>query len=146
MEAIQYPFPITTRISISKKRRIRLPKFLGVPVPFVLVEDTRAEQPWLGLCGLDSLVGLNAECGSLRVVAEYWTMRPTIPMAVCDRHALLSDSAIWLVTVNSWIEVWSESVWQTEINAPQLCSAGGKCRSKSMLSCSSRSTSITLPP
>lgn len=117
MVTIQYPYPIATRISISKERRIRLPKFLGVPVPFVLVEDMRADQPWLGLCGLDSLAGLNAECGSLRVVAEYWTMRPTIPMAVCDRHALLSDSAIWLVTVNSWIEVWSESVWQTEINA-----------------------------
>ncbi len=120
MEAVQYSYPIATRISISKERRIRLPKFLGFPVPFVLVEDTRADQPWLGLCGLDSLAGLNAECGSLRVVAEYWTMRPTISMAVCDRHALLSDSAIWLVTVNSWIEVWSESVWQTEISCA-LC-------------------------
>ena len=77
MVTIQYPYPIATRISISKERRIRLPKFLGFPVPFVLMEDTRADQPWLGLCGLDSLAGLNAECGSLRVVAEYWAMRRT---------------------------------------------------------------------
>ena len=116
MVTIQYPYPIATRISISKERRIRLPKFLGVPVPFVLVEDTRADQPWLGLCGLDSLARLNAECGSLRVVAEYWTQRPKIPKAVCDMHGLSVNKAIWLVTMGNVIEVWSESSWQTMIS------------------------------
>jgi len=111
MKTIQYPYPIATQISISKERRICLPKFLGVPVPYVLVEDERTDQPWLGICGLNSLVRLRAECESLRVVAEFWTGRPTIPKQVCDRYALPSGSGIWLVAMNSGIEIWPESVW-----------------------------------
>lgn len=108
METIQYPNPIATRISISKDRRIRLPKFLGVPVPYVLVENTAAEQLWLGLCSLDSLASLNAESSSLRVVAEYRTQRLAIPKQLCDRHALSGHNAIWLIAVKSWVEIWSE--------------------------------------
>lgn len=106
----QYPYPIATRISINKERRVCLPKFLGVPVPYVLVENTRADQPWLGICGLDSLARLSGECESLRVVAEYRTCRPTIPKMICDRHALSGHDAIWLIAVNSWVEFWPEGI------------------------------------
>lgn len=116
METTRYPYPIATRISISKERRIRLPKFLSVPVPYVLVEDTRADQLWLGLCGLDALARLHAECGSLRVVAEYSTCRPTIPKAVCDRHGLSANLSCWLVAMGDVVEVWSELSWQTMIS------------------------------
>lgn len=115
MVTIQYPYPIVTRISISKERRIRLPMFLGVLVPYVLVENDRTEQPWLGLCRLDSLASLNAECSSIRVVAEYWTQRPTIPKAICDRHCLSANEIIWLATTGNVIEIWSELSWQTMI-------------------------------
>lgn len=115
METIQYIFSIATRISISKERRIRLPKFLGAPVSYVLVENVRTDQPWLGICGLDSLASLNAECCSLRVVAEYRTEQPTIPKAVCDTHGLSANEAIWLVTMGNVIEIWSELSWQTMI-------------------------------
>jgi hypothetical protein len=113
MNTIQYPYPIATRISMSKDRRIRLPKFLDVPVPYVLLENTQANQPWLGICGLDSLAQLRAECESLRVVAEYWTSRPTIPKIICNRHALSGHEAVWLVAVNSWVEAWSECTFLT---------------------------------
>ncbi len=115
MKTIQYPYPIATQISISKDRRIRLPKFLGVPVPYVVVENNWAEQPWLGLCSLDSLASLIAECSSLRVVAEYSTQRPTIPKAVCDRHYLSANETIWLATTGNVIEIWSELSWQNMI-------------------------------
>lgn len=115
METIQYPYPIATQISIGKDRRIRLPKFLGVPVPYVLVENNWAEQPCLGLCSLDSLASLNTECSSLRVLAEYWTPRPTIPKAICDRHCLSANETIWLATTRNVIEIWSELSWQTMI-------------------------------
>jgi len=116
MEVVQYPYPIATRISISKNRRICLPKFLRVPVPYVLVESERAEHPWLGICGLDSLALQREECEFLRVVAEYRTGRPTIPKVVCDRHDLSADVAIWLMATSNWVEIWSDSLWQTEIN------------------------------
>ena len=106
---------IRDRISISKERRICLPTFLGVPEPYVLVEITRTEQLWLGLCSLDSLASLNAECCSLRVMAEYRTQRPTISKAVCDMHGLSANEAIWLVAMGNVIEIWSELSWQTMI-------------------------------
>lgn len=115
METIQYPYPCAIQISISKDRQICLPKFFGVLVPYVLVENDRAEQPWLGLFSLDSLASLNAECSSLRVVAEYWTQRPTIPKAICDRYCLSANETIWLATTGNVIEIWSELSWQTMI-------------------------------
>lgn len=116
MKTIQYPYPIATQISISKDRRIRLPKFLGISVPYVLLENKRAEQPWLGLCNVDSLALLRAECESLQLVAEFRTCRPTIPRPVCDRHSLSDQTNIWLVTIKSWIEVWPDSAWQNQIS------------------------------
>lgn len=115
MKTIQYPYPIATQISISKERRICLPMFLGVPVPYVLVEDARTEHPWLGICGLDSLALLREECESLRVVAEYRTWRPTFSKAVCDKHGLSVTLPIWLMTMGSWVEVLPESTWQAEV-------------------------------
>ena len=114
MEAVQYPYPIATRISISQDRRIRLPKFLRMSTPYALVEDTRIDQPWLGICGLDSLKRLKEEYDTLRVVAEYRTRRPTIPKSICDRFALLNGSAIWLVASGIWIEILPESAWMVE--------------------------------
>lgn len=113
MPTIQYPYPIATQISISKDRRIRLPKFLGVPIPFVLVESTRAEQLWLGICGNDSLPKLTAEYDSLRVVTEYRTCRPTIPKAVCDRYLLISQEGVSLIALDSWVEIWPGLVWES---------------------------------
>lgn len=118
METIQYPYPLAARISISKERRIRLPKFLGISVPYVLLEYKRAEQLWLGLCSLDSLALLRAECESLQLVAEFRTFRPTIPKAVCDRHRLSDHTNIWLVAIKSWLEVWPDSAWQANITFP----------------------------
>lgn len=120
MVTIQYSYPIATRISISKERRIRLPMFLGVPVPYVLLENAPADQPWLGICGLDSLAQLRAECESLRLVAEYRTGRPTIPKIVCNKHGLSANVAIWLMTTRNWVEIWSDSSWQNEISSALL--------------------------
>ena len=75
-------YPIAVSVAMGKNRRIRLPKFLSIPVPYVLVEDTRAEQHWLGICALDVLERLMAECVNLRLVAEYRSSRPTIPETV----------------------------------------------------------------
>ncbi|HQV12848.1 MAG TPA: hypothetical protein PKW52_16030 [Nitrospira sp.] len=108
-------YPIAVSVAMGKNRRIRLPKFLSIPVPYVLIEDTRAEQHWLGLCALDALERLMAECANLRLVAEYRTSRPTLPKAVCDGNALHDSGGIWLVAMGSWVEIWSGSVWQTEI-------------------------------
>lgn len=116
MGTIEYPFPIATRISISKKRRISLPKFLDVPMPFVLLETKQADQLWLGMCSLDSLEVLSAGCSSVRVLAEFRTHQPTIPKSVCDRHRLLDHTNIWLVTTKSWIEVWPDSAWQNHFS------------------------------
>ncbi len=113
MEAVQYSCPIAKRISISKERRIRLPNFLGARIPFALVENTQAEQLWLGICGNDSLAKLTAECDGLRVVTEYRTCRPTIPKAVCDRHQLIVQEGVWLIAFDSWIEVWPALVWES---------------------------------
>lgn len=108
-------YPIAVSVAMGKDRRIRLPKFLSIPVPYVLIEDTRAEQHWLGICALDALAQLRAECESLRVVAEYWTCRPTLPKAVGDENALHDSGGIWLVAMGSWVEIWSGSIWQAEI-------------------------------
>lgn len=116
MEAVQYSYPIATQISISKNRRICLPKFLCIPIPYVLVENEQADKQWLGICGFESLAQLRAECEYLRVVAEYRTGRPTIPKVVCDRHDLSADVAIWLMATANRVEIWSDSLWQTEIN------------------------------
>lgn len=111
----QLKYPVAVRIAMGKDRRIRLPKFLSIPVPYVLVEDTRAEQHWLGICALDALERLMAECANLRLVAEYRTCRPMLPKAVCDENALHDSCGIWLVAMGRWVEIWSGSVWQAEI-------------------------------
>ena len=108
-------YPIAVSVAIGKDWRIRLPKFLSMPVPYVLVENSQPDQPWLGICGLDSLAQLRAEREILRVVAEYWTCRPTIPKMICDTHAPSGGKTIWLVAMGSWVEIWSGSIWLAEI-------------------------------
>lgn len=110
-------YPIAVSVAMGKDRRIRLPKFLSMPVPYVLVESSQPNQPWLAICRLDSLAQLRAECESLRVVAKYWTCRPTIPKMICDTHVLSDGKAVWLLAVSSWVEIWAESTWQTATDA-----------------------------
>lgn len=106
-------YPIAVSVAMGKDRRIRLPRFLEIATPYVLVENALAGQAWFGFCALDSLAHRMVECDSLRVIAEYRTRRPTIPKAACDRHGLLGSTSIWLVSTGGNIEVLSESAWQT---------------------------------
>lgn len=84
---IRYPIAIQT--AISRERRLRLPEFLKIPAPFVLVENSLPEQLWLGICSIDFWAKITAEYDDgLRMLAEYRTYRPTIPNAVCSKHCL----------------------------------------------------------
>ena len=38
-------YPIAVSVAMGKDRRIRLPKFLSIPVPYVLVENSQPDQP-----------------------------------------------------------------------------------------------------
>lgn len=107
-----FRYPVAVSVAMGKDRRIRLPRFLEIATPYVLVENVQAGQAWLGFCTLDSLLLRVPECNSLQVVAEYRTRRPTIPETTCDRYGLSGNMAIWLVGAGSTIEVLSESAWQ----------------------------------
>lgn len=107
---IRYPIAIQT--AISRERRLRLPEFLKIPAPFVLVENSLPEQLWLGICSIDFWAKITAEYDDgLRILAEYRTYRPTIPNAVCSKHCLQVDMPVWLVITRNWIEIFSDSVW-----------------------------------
>ncbi len=110
--------PIAFCVSISKDRRIRLPKFLVIPPPYVLIEKEQGHQAWLGICAADFLAKLTGECKSLRILAEYQTCRPTLPKAVFDKHGMSEKGPIWLVSTGNWIEFVPESAWQ--VNAPEF--------------------------
>lgn len=111
-------YPIAIQVWISKDRRIRFPKLLDVPTPYVLLENTQPDHLWLGICGVDSLATLTVECSNLRVVAEYRTCSPTIPKITCERHGLLEQKPLWLITTGSRIEILPELAWQAD--APEL--------------------------
>lgn len=109
-----FRYPIAACVTMGRDRRIRLPRFLEMATPYVLVENVQAGQTWLGFCRLDSLSHLMATCDSLRVVAEYRTCRPTIPEITCYRHALQENISIWLLITDSVIEILPDSACQAE--------------------------------
>lgn len=108
-------YPIAVSVAMGKNRRIRLPKFLSIPVPYVLVENPQPDQLWLAICRLDLLANLMAECDNLRVLAEYRTNRPTLQKFVCNRHGLIERAPIWLVSTKHLVEIFSEPVWNVEM-------------------------------
>lgn len=107
-----FRYPVAVSVAKGKDRRIRLPRFLEIATPYVLVENGLTGQAWFGFCALDSLAHRLVECDSMRVIAEYRTRRPTIPETACHRHGLSGNTTIWLVGAGSTIEVLSESAWQ----------------------------------
>lgn len=70
---------------------------------------------WLAILDAASLAKLTIDFGSrLRRVAESMSHRFELPAAVCEKYSLEAGRQVWLVGVDDYLEVWSDSAYQAQ--------------------------------
>ena len=116
----KYSAPIATKVAIDRRLRIRLPRCLQISAPFDLFEVSRGEEPWIGICEAGALAEVSKHGGAIEVLAQYWSQRLALPATLCQRSGFAHGTALWLVTVGSWVEVWPEMRW-LELFRRDLC-------------------------
>ena len=116
----KYSAPITAKVAIDRRRRIRLPRFLQISAPFILFEASGGAEPWLGICEVGALAEVSKHGEGIQVLALYRSQRPALPAMVSQRNGFAPGAALWLVTVGSWVEVWPEMRW-LELLQRDLC-------------------------
>lgn len=107
----KYSAPITAKVAIDRRRRIRLPRCLQISVPFILFEVSGGSERWLGICEAGALAEVSKHCEGIQALALYRSQRPALPATLCQRRGFAPGVALWLVTVGSWVEVWPEMRW-----------------------------------
>jgi DNA-binding transcriptional regulator/RsmH inhibitor MraZ len=120
VNALRFQYPIAVSATLDAKRRLQLPKSLGLSLPLVLVEWSGGHEIGMGLTHADSLPAMQHEGLAITVLRELDSMRPTIPKNVCDRHLLAASTRVWLLTEAHCIAIWAEAGWQANWNAIQL--------------------------
>ena len=116
----KYSAPITAKVAIDCRLRISLPRSLQISGPFILFEVSGGAETWLGICEVEALAEVSKQGEDIQILAQYWSWRPTLPARLCQRSGFAPGGAIWLVTVGSWVEVWSEMRW-LELFQRDLC-------------------------
>ena len=116
----KYSAPITAKVAIDRRRRISLPSWLQISVPFILFEASGGAEPWLGICEAGALTEVGKHGEGIQILAQYWSKRPALPATLGQRSGFAPGAALWLVTVGSWVEVWSEMRW-LELFRRDLC-------------------------
>ena len=116
----KYSAPITAKVAIDRRRRISLPRCLQISVPFILFEASGGAEPWLGICEAGALTEVGKHGEGIQILAQYWSKRPALPATLGQRSGFAPGAALWLVTVGSWVEVWSEMRW-LELFRRDLC-------------------------
>lgn len=109
----KYSTPIAVKVAIDRRLRISMPRCFQISAPFILFEASGGEEPWVGICEVGALAEVSKHGGDIQVLAQYWSQRPALPANVCG---FTPGTALWLVTVDSWLEVWLETRWQTNMD------------------------------
>ena len=116
----KYSAPITAKVAIDRRRRIRLPRCLQISAPFILFEASGGAESWLGICEAGTSAEVSKHSDAFEVLALYQSQRPALPAMVSQRNGFAPGAALWLVTVGSWVEVWPEMQW-LELLQRDLC-------------------------
>ena len=116
----KYSAPITAKVAIDRRRRMRLPRCLQISAPFILFEVSGGAEPWLGICEAGALAEVSKHVEAFQVLAQCRSQRPALPAKVCQKDGFVPGAALWLVTVGSWVEVWPEMRW-LELFLRDLC-------------------------
>ena len=107
----KYSAPITAKVAIDRRRRISLPRCLQVTAPFILFEVSDGDESWLGLCEAGAWAEVSKRAEGIQILAQHLSSRPTLPAEVCRKYGLGPDMALRMVTVEYWVEIWSERRW-----------------------------------
>ena len=116
----KYSAPINAKVAIDRRRRISLPRSLQISGPFILFEVSGGAETWLGLCEAGASAEVSKHSEVFEVLALYQSQRPALPARLCQRSGFAPGTALWLVTVGSWVEVWPEMRWR-ELLQRDLC-------------------------
>ena len=116
----KYSAPITAKVAIDRRRRIRLPRCLQISAPFILFEASGGAESCLGICEAGTSAEVSKHSEAFEVLALYQSQRPALPARLCQRSGFAPGAALWLVTVGSWVEVWPEMQW-LELLQRDLC-------------------------
>lgn len=122
MKALSFQNPIAISGTVDAQRRLQLPKCLGLSAPMLLIEFDEVGQKRLAFSNVKAVQEMHPEGLFPQVLRECNSLRPRIPNDICIRHSIAPGSRVWLLTMNRWIEVWSEHSWDAE---HQLCAVAG---------------------
>jgi len=111
---------LAAKVAIDSRRRISMPCCLQISAPFILFEVSGGAEPWLGICEAEALAEVGKHGKGIAVLALYRSQRPTLPATLCQRNGFAPGTALWLVTVGSWVEVWPEMRWQANMDKALL--------------------------
>ena len=109
-------YTVAMRCVLGRDRRIRLPRPLGIVLPFYVLEigaTTKAVTQATGqlvICERRTIASLRKEVGAVRVWSRHETYRPALPVAVCQKFSLVPGDGVWLLGVGTHVEVWSEAL------------------------------------
>lgn len=115
MKALSFQNPIAISATLDAQRRLQLPKRLGLSAPLLLIEFDEVGQKRLALSNAVAIQEMHHEGLFPQVLRECDSLRPRIPNEICIRHSIAPGSKVWLLTMNRWIEVWSEQAWYAEL-------------------------------
>jgi DNA-binding transcriptional regulator/RsmH inhibitor MraZ len=122
MRALSFQNPIAISATVDAQRRLQLPKRLGLSAPLILIEFDEVGQKRLAFSNVTAVQEMHPEGLFPQVLRECNSLRPRIPNDICIRHSISPGSKVWLLTMNRWIEIWSEQAWDSEL---QQCLLGG---------------------
>jgi hypothetical protein len=114
MKALSFQNPSAISATVDGQRRLQLPKPLGLSAPLLLIEFDEVGQKRLAFSNVTAVQEMQSEGLSPRVLRECNSLRPGIPNDICIRHSMAPRSKVWLLTMNGWIEIWSEQPWDSE--------------------------------
>lgn len=122
MKALSFQNPIAISATLDAQRRLLLPKPLGLTAPLLLIEFDEVGQKRLGFSNAAAVLKMHSEGLAPQILRECNSLRPSIPNDICVRHSITARSKVWLLTMNSWIAIWSDHAWDAEF---QQCTVAG---------------------
>lgn len=117
MSALRFQYPIAISATLDSRRRLLLTKTLNLCAPLVLIEFQDAGEIKLGFSNAASVQEMCKEGMSPTVLLDCNSLRSTIPLDACVRHSLTPSAKVWLLPMDRWISIWSETRWNAEFEA-----------------------------